>query len=96
MILAAQPVFTERAKRGVLEMKGFLVRLDRIAHRLPGRQPTLEELDPEELKCQYATQNHPAGFVAGAGAVNNCVFFFGDQRRTLQQLFRWNPLCPQE
>src|ERR1017187_2869712 len=72
-----------RSHAWIVEVKDLPVRLDWIAFRPPGRQSTLEEFDPEELKCQCPTQDGSAGFVAGTSTVNNRILFFRNQGRPL-------------
>jgi hypothetical protein len=72
-----------RTEARSVEVKDFIVGLDRIPLRFPGRQSALEKLDPEELKRQHPTQNRPTGFVARTRTVNNCIFFLRDQGRSL-------------
>jgi hypothetical protein len=55
----------------VSEVKGHVIWLDRIALRFPGRQSTFEEFDPYETHGTNSMQNCSAGFITGAGAVNN-------------------------
>ena len=60
-------------------MKDLSVWLDWIALRFPGRQPTLEELNPGKMHGQSSMQNCPAGLITRTGTVNNGFFLFRDQ-----------------
>ena len=75
-----------------LKVKHLVICFDRIPLCFPSRQSSPQELDAREMKRQYTTQDGAASFVAGTGAVNNCVFFSRDQRWVLEHFVWRNPL----
>src|SRR5258708_23974885 len=62
---SSQPWELELA--GSIQVKGLLVRLNRITLRLPRIQPTLENLHTREVQSQGPPQKIPAGLHAIAG-----------------------------
>ena len=79
-----------------VEVKGFVVSLDRITLRLPPRQSTFQEFYSQELHGLSSTQDDSAGFITGTGTVNDRVLLFRDEQRILKQ-FPWgNPRCARD
>ena len=54
-----------------VEVKRFLVRLNRETIRSPAIEAAFQEFDPQESHGKGSMQDHAAGFVARAGAVDD-------------------------
>ena len=76
-----------------VEAEGFTVGFDGIAPLFPCRQAAAEELDLHEIQRESAPGHLAAGFVAGAGAVDEEIPIFGDADRDLLDFFRRDAPC---
>src|ERR1700722_17663230 len=86
-----EAVCRARALGSTVEVERLIVALNRIALRLPACQSTFEESYPRKMQRPSSTRDDSAGFIIGAGAVDDRLFLFRDERWILQQVFGGNP-----
>src|SRR5271170_374296 len=77
--------------RRSIKMKRLGIHLHRIALGLPCRQSALEKFNSRELQRKRPLQNHSAGLLADARAVNHRILLLRNQRGLLNYLLRRDP-----
>src|ERR1700761_5994025 len=74
-------------------MEGLFVGRDGVAHCFPSLQSALKEFDSKEAQGERAMEDGSAGFVTGAGTVNDGVLVPGNEGWIVEHLLWGEPFC---